>query len=435
MELIEHVPDPEKTLALLEEMAPRVLLSTPDGAFSGPVSANPGHVRAYSQRDLTRLLLPRGWPTEMHLIQRDVQEQGQIVAEYSTIAPVSDARIVIFCPPTAAEWTPDSLGTGLGGSETAVVHVAREFVRMGKRVTVYAMCEGVWDGVRYRYAQDFRPEPCEIFIAWRNPAVLSQMRGKTGRSFIWTHDVHFGEARPEDLRGVTAIALSQWHRAFLEERYPGLDIAVLGNGIIPERFDREVERVPHRLIYAQSPDRGLDHVLGLFPQIKQRWPDATLSVFYGFDAARHWYPEWLGDLEARLAATEGVTVNGWVGQDRLAEEYLKADCLLYPAITPTGELFPETFCISVVEAQAAGCFPITSKHGALSETNARGTQIEATEFGTEALRVLDAFWSRPESKREHRRAVCMEWARQQTWTSVASRWLDLCAAPVEAAAK
>ena len=423
MELLEHVPDPDATLTLIEEMAPRILLSTPDGAFIGPIPSNPGHVRAYSQRDLIRLVMPHGWLTEIHLSRTDEKQQDQIVAEYVKSPPQSDARVVIFCPPTADQWSPESINVGLGGSETAVVNLAKEFVALGQRVTVYAMCEGMWDGVRYRDAQDFQPEPCETFIAWRNPAVLSQVKAYAQRRFIWTHDVHFGPATATDLEGVTAIALSEWHRGFLAERYPGLDIEVLGNGILPERFEREVERIPHRLIYAQSPDRGLDRVLDIFPRIRSQWPDATLEVFYGFAAARKWYPDWMAELEPRLATTDGVTVHGWVGQDRLAQEYMKADVLLYPAITPVGELFPETYCISVVEAQAGGCFPITSKHGALSETNARGTQV--VDFESEAMNALEAFWGKNDAKQEHRRGACKTWARQQTWRSVAERWIVL----------
>lgn len=135
----------------------------------------------------------------------------------------------------------------------------------------------------------------------------------------------------------------------------------------------------------------------------------------------------MADLERKLAATEGVTVHGWVGQDRLAREYQAADVLLYPAITPTGEFFPETSCISVMEAQAAGCFPITSDHGALRETNARGTQVSAETFEADAMRVLEAFWDRPLTKQNGRRAACRDWALRQTWTKVASDWLALIA--------
>jgi glycosyltransferase involved in cell wall biosynthesis len=206
------------------------------------------------------------------------------------------------------------------------------------------------------------------------------------------------------------------------------------------------KRVPHRLIWAHSPDRGLDRVLALFPRIRARYPDATLEVFYGFDMARAKRPDFIADIE-RAAKQPGVTLHGRVGQDRLAEEYLKADALVYPAVTPDGEPFPETYCISVVEALAGGCFPITADHGALRDTNHGGAFFRLPTMEHEALFQLFAFWDRPEKERSRIRdhgdvgwdrhaEGGRRWALRQTWTSVAERWVALGRVePVEATAE
>jgi 2-polyprenyl-3-methyl-5-hydroxy-6-metoxy-1,4-benzoquinol methylase/cytochrome c-type biogenesis protein CcmH/NrfG len=61
MELIEHVQDPEQTLTLIEEMAPRILLSTPDGGWNGPDPVEPRSrprvqpARPHTPRRLARL--------------------------------------------------------------------------------------------------------------------------------------------------------------------------------------------------------------------------------------------------------------------------------------------------------------------------------------------------------------------------------------------
>lgn len=415
MELIEHVNDVNRELDLLEEMAPRVIISTPDGGWNGPVSWNPGHVRAYSQRDLTRLLVQRGWLVEMHKCARSPDEQGQIVAEYVREAPSVDARVVIYCPPSPIEWTPDSIRKGVGGSETAVIRVAEEMARLGKRVTVYAMCEGLWGGVRYRYAEDFRPEPCEAFISWRTVGPTTQMREFSPQRYIWAHDIHFGDATAEQLDGVTVIALSEWHRDFMAARYPGARIEVLGNGIDPERFAQDVEKQAHRMIYAHSPDRGLDRVLAVFPRVRERFPDAELHVFYTFEMARKKYPDFIARIE-RMARQPGVFIHGNVGQDELAREYLKSAVDYYPAVTPDGTRFPETYCISVVEAQAAGCVPVTPSWGALGEMNRYGFQYGDDDPYPHIELALLA----PKGG-----MMMRDWARKQTWASVARRWLAL----------
>ena len=50
----------------------------------------------------------------------------------------------------------------------------------------------------------------------------------------------------------------------------------------------------HKLIYASSYDRGLQHLLKIWPEVVKKYPDATLDVFYGwnlFDTAFRNNPE------------------------------------------------------------------------------------------------------------------------------------------------
>lgn len=425
-ELIEHVLDPEKLLAACEKVSPHVLLTTPDGAYEGPQVKNSGHVRAWSQREFTQLIGPRGRIVEVHRIPQAKDQQENICAEYVAGENLPPDSVVIWCFDTGQNWTPDSIREGgIGGSETAVIRVAEELVKKGLRVTVYAETEGVWNGVRYAHTRDFRPSECKLFVAWRAIGPTPYMKDLAEKRMVWVHDVHFGDATAEQLEGVTVLALSEWHKNFLATKYPGADIVVTGNGIDPERFDHEVKRIPHRLIYAHSPDRGLERVLQLFPRVREVYPDAQLDVFYGFDMARQRNPRFIADIEA-AAKQPGVTLHGRVGQDELADAYLGSDALLYPAVSPGGIPFDETYAISVVEAQAAGCVPITSDHGALRETN-RFAHARLDTFDHDAMFQLLEFWRRPLKEQEKIRSSLREWALKQTWTKVADQWVELMA--------
>lgn len=421
-EIIEHVLDPEKLLEACEKVSSHVILTTPDGAWDGPQQKNPGHVRAWSQREFTSLIGLRGRIIEVHHIQ--TEDQHSIAAEYVAGENLPQDSVVIWCFDTGQKWTPDSIRDGgIGGSETAVIRVAEELVKKGLRVTVYAETEGVWNGVRYAKTQDFRPQPCTLFVAWRGLGPIPHMADFAEQRWLWAHDVHFGDATEEQLKGVTVIALSEWHKGYLKQKYPTADIVVSGNGIDSERFDKQVERIPHRLIYAHSPDRGLEIVLKLLPKVREVYPDATLEVFYGFEMARQRNPALIAGIE-QLAKQSGVTLHGRIGQDQLAEEYLKADALLYPAVMPNGQAFDETYCVSVVEAQAAGCFPVTSDHGALRETN-HGAHARISTFDHDAMFQLLEFWRRPLKEQKEIRERGREWARKQTWTRIADQWMEL----------
>lgn len=421
-EVIEHVKDPELLLAQCERASKRVIITTPDGAYDGPQEHNPSHVFVWSQRELARLIVPRGKVVSLHKVEHPFPgDQGNLMVEYLAGEAVTGAPVTIWCPNTGQDWTPDSIREGgIGGSETAVIRVAEEFAKMGKRVTVYAECEGIWNGVRYAKSRDFRPIPCETFISWRTIGPITQMADFAERRYVWAHDIHFGEASEEQLRGVTVVALSAWHKKFMQAKYPTADIIVLGNGIDPERFDKEAKRQRYRLIYAQSPDRGLDVVLNLFPKIRDRYPDAELHVFYGFDMARALNPQFIAFIEEK-AEQPGVFLHGRVDQQTLAEEYLKSDVLLYPATMPNGQPFDETYCISVVEAQAAGCVPITPAHGALAETNKCGIVVHDAE-PQDLLDALFDFWQMPRKVQDEYRQMGHLWATEQTWEKVARGW-------------
>jgi len=57
-----------------------------------------------------------------------------------------------------------------------------------------------------------------------------------------------------------------------------------------------------------------------------------------------------------------VHYHGRVGQDQLAKEFMRSAVLAYPCI------FEESFCITALEAMAAGCVVLSSDYWALGDT-------------------------------------------------------------------
>ena len=485
-ELIEHLLRPEEVLALYEKVnwryvqegtehvgphepgkanpecpacrwvlrdvglpQPRIIITTPDGTWRGPQEVNTHHVRMYSRGELERFLSPRGWLLESTVVAHPAAGQGNLCTVYD---PSLDFRnkppVTIWCGPHPFPWTPDSVNReGLGGSETAVVEVARDISVHGYRCLVYTEEEGIWWGARYRKWDKWTPNnPSWVFISWRHPEVFDNDI-QANFKFLWMHDTDAGDAltlgRAAKLDAI--LVLSKWHLEHLRKRYPFLTmplrcqhpvyaketdesplpheescfvrLVVVGDGIDPERFtwdkNEKHARDKNKFIYTSSPDRGLEQLLGYWPQVRERLPEAKLEIFYGWDYYDRMNPN--GAFKAKIQKMvhdlkdAGVTWRGRVGQKELAKVMQESAAWLYPGPHP----FNETFCIGVVEAQAAGCVPVTRNNGALPETNIGGLmeEEEATPEDWVAAIAEAASWTRGQRKRMAAKAKLATWGK------------------------
>lgn len=378
-ELIEHVPYVPQFLQACESMCNvggQVYLSTPDGTFGE--GQNPHHLRAYRSIDLFDLIRRRGYVENM-LIGFD----NVTVAQYRPSAiPGSMGEAVVYCGPGWEKWSPRDIDTkGLGGSETAAVHVAHELSKQGYTVTVYGECEQTMHRqVSFRHHSAYDPlEPTALTIVSRAPQLFDRpIRAR--RKVLWMHDTDYGPLftaeRARKMDGV--FVLSDWHAQHVSDCYPFLNGKVIKtrNGINPERFPQDMlpprSDRPHRAIYSSSPDRGLDLMLDIWPDVRKRVEDAELVYCYSsvYDSVADKDPKVAAFREQvrKLADQEGVTNLGSLDQWKLAGAMAKARVWLAPSFhSPTHTPFSETYCIGAVEAQAAGCYRIASAWGALPE--------------------------------------------------------------------
>lgn len=283
---------------------------------------------------------------------------------------VKSVDIVIFCGPGLEEWhRPKMDKEGIGGSETAALRLFEMLKAHGYTVHMYAS-PGMYEGEGfYDYRRFTGDLPTKLFISWRRPWMINEQHAPIGKSVLWCHDLNYGPGNREDIMKYDYVAgMSYWHRDYLQGIYelPEEKMIVIPNGIDLARFDKEVERNPNKFVYSSSPERGLAELVELWPRIRRSELD-ELHVFYGFNNMEklskrdHSLVDYQNMLQAKIAQTPGIVMRGRVGQNELAEEFLSANMLLYPTN------FLETSCITVMEAQAAGCIPITSHLGVLRE--------------------------------------------------------------------
>lgn len=287
-------------------------------------------------------------------------------------------RIVFWCGRSAEPWAPPKLNeTGLGGSETAVVEIARRFARDGWRVDVFGHpghYEGEWDDVGYWEQERLgSAEACDVLVSWRQAgAHVLPVRSRS--RVVWLHDHNHGPGAAADLgRWDRVLGVSGYHRDFLADAYGLANVSYVPNGIDLARFDPATPKQPFSAIYASSPDRGLLTLLDLWPRIAGDEPSAVLTVAYGFDtmdawinAGRHDLAEFKNHCLEKMKSTPRVEYVGRLPQDELARRYDRTVALLYPSD------FLETSCITAMEAMAGGCVPVVSSVGAVKETVGEG---------------------------------------------------------------
>lgn len=180
----------------------------------------------------------------------------------------------------------------------------------------------------------------------------------------------------------------------------------------------------HKLIYTSSYDRGLQHLLFIWSDIKKQFPDATLDIAYGwnvFDSIFAGNPErqeWKQNMIS-LMKQDGITEHGRIGKRELQE--LRKQCGIWSY--PTN--FTEINCISALENQADGVVPAAIACAALRTSVGCGVLVAGDIYDKETIEkykeeLLSLMGDEKKWKKESKKAV--EFAKQFDWTNIASQW-------------
>jgi glycosyltransferase involved in cell wall biosynthesis len=330
---------------------------------------------------------------------------------------------VFFCGAAYEDWADPSVSFGIGGSEEAVVYMSRELAKCNIPVTVYNQCgemEGDYNGVTYKNFYEFNPkDEFETIIFWRG--IPAEVKART--RILWLHDVPMDTVNDSNFKYIDKIfVLSNYHLSLLNEKYRSKAI-VTRNGVNIQDVDNYILygnfRQKNKLIYTSSYDRGLEHLLDMWGEVRKEVPDAQLHIYYGWNTydkmVRLGYRT--ADFKERLLPKlkqEGVYEHGRVGQDELTRELLSSDFYVYPSH------FEEISCISVLRAQCCGAIPITTDYAALEESNKYGIKVngKASECREEFKDVLISAMKNDKRDREEMMAN-----KSFAWSEVAKEWL------------
>ena len=300
---------------------------------------------------------------------------------------------------------------GLGGSESAVILIAKELKALGFNVTVFNACSedearpGIYDGVVYRPINSITPQdrfdivissrtvvpfvPEHYYEAYQNatrhhPRIFENMRKSAKLKVLWMHDTFCnGDLNLEDLTVNGFIdkifTLSDFHLSYVANCNHGRrrnfevlknKLFITRNGVVNYIDEVDISQKDRNLfVFNASVTKGLIPLIDrIWPRIKANIPDAKLKVIGGYYKFRSEAPlDEQGKTLHKLAADPkygqmGIEFTGIISQREIAEILSKANMFLYPGA------FPETFGISTLESLTYNTPLVATRFGALEET-------------------------------------------------------------------
>ena len=180
----------------------------------------------------------------------------------------------------------------------------------------------------------------------------------------------------------------------------------------------------HKLFWGSSYDRGCQHLLKMWPDIKKVYHDATLDFYYGWDLFDIAYAnnperqEWKKKMQ-KLMEAPGITEHGRVNKEDLAKGRQECGIWAYPTD------FGETNCITALDCQLDGVVPCVMNRAGLRESVQSGIRVEGdiedeltkATFLEQLIKLMgDKEMWEEQQRIGHRHALKYKWPR------IAKQW-------------
>lgn len=356
---------------------------------------------------------------------KDTVYISKLRARYQKPKKWGKKSIVYYAASDLESWSPKSLAKGIGGSEEAIIYLAKHWQEQGWDVTVYANVgadEGEHDGVNYLNYYRFNPsDEFNVLIGWRNPALFKYNTFNAKLTMLDLHDVPDINEFTEDVvnRIDKIMVKSDFHRTLLPNIADD-KFVIIPNGIDTERLRKiKSKKKRYKVFYGSSYDRGLEHLLKMWPRIREEEPLAELHVCYGwqlFESVHGHNPQmmkWKKQMD-KMLQQDGVVHHGRIGKKELYTIAKECGVWAYPTY------FEEISCITAMYAQALGCTPVVMDYAALKETVKFGFKEDTLEAFEARLKRTIKNATDSAFQKEMQKKIFKEY----DWRSVAGRWIE-----------
>jgi glycosyltransferase involved in cell wall biosynthesis len=321
---------------------------------------------------------------------------------------LKDKPNIAFLDYSEIDYNYETLNTkGLGGSETAVVNMAK-LLSSEYNVFVFnnTSKKGLIDGVYYfNYKDtsdiDYQYQSFDIFISVRSVLPFVSMNyvmeiwnkyqfnyeyvfaliKNSKYKILWAHDtITPGEeylkiALENKLLDKIFVLSDYQYNIYLNKdedfaSYFKTDFFRTRNGISKINKADLSLKDPNLFVFTSAYVKGMRALLeDIWPQLKKEIPDAKLKIVGGsykelqdedFDQATYWDKEFI-KARKKYNNTLDIEFVGFKIKKQLDEYYQKASYLLFPSE------YPETFGLTILEAMNNNVCIITNSYGALEE--------------------------------------------------------------------
>lgn len=172
---------------------------------------------------------------------------------------------------------------------------------------------------------------------------------------------------PEILNKIDVIVfVSYWQKQYfnLVLGLPHEKSVVIQNGIEPfNQISKPDAKDRVNLIYHTTPHRGLEILIPVFEKLCEKYGDKIhLDVFSSFKA--YGWEERDEQYKSLFVSNDNITYHGFQPNDVVRKALTQSHIYAYPCI------WPETSCLSVIEAMASGNHVVCPDLAVLPETTA-----------------------------------------------------------------
>lgn len=337
---------------------------------------------------------------------------------------------------------------GIGGSEYCVLKLADYLDTLGHDITISGdVNTGNWYGVKYVHYNDLSRNMGPIGLDNHHTSTqvhthydvviainyinyfphLEKVGITFDKNYFWMHNEEFykwyrgveWDGWKDAINKIDGIVgVSEFHANILKDHFKALGYTPSQSNTYIHSIDNAIDlgdyknrqtldKIPGRIIWTSSPDRGLDFILDNWLDWKRVRPDLSLAILcpqYG----EKWF-------NRDIASLPDVEWQGARCPIDLKNEIDKAEYWIYVSD------YVETYCISALEMMMGKVKLITSGPGNLENliTNDRGVVVDINPDTVRQVLIDDKInW-------DNKITNAYNWAVQQNWNVRVNEWLNL----------